>query len=1443
MRLLMEVVLAPRRSSWLFPIFPFMWGFVIASSLVNARPTYLLAVPKIIRPGANLTIGVCLLKESPSSIRIQAQVLLANRSILQGEEVFQRDSFRTLVLPSIPLGSTNAYYELLVNGYSKGQLLFSNLTSLLFASKSFSVFIQTDKAMYKPGQDVKIRVVTLHSDLKPYNTPVNIYIQDPQRNLIQQWLTQNGKLGKIAKQFKLSKHPLLGDWSIEVRVNDQAFYQSFAVMEYVAPKFEVSLTTPKYYSRESRLNGTITAKYIYGKPMKGKVTIDFFSLFQMQNIKITKIMEINGSLNFTLESPEIKNLTVKDEDTFYPMPIEIIAVVTESLTGISQNASATVFPQLHDYVLDFLEYPRFLKPSLNFIATLKVRRTDNHPLTSDEQKNNVTIMVRQSKIYYPIYGYENELQEKNTNYELSYPVPENGIIQIELPVLANATVLRIKAEFLESQASIAIQDVFYSPSLSYLQIRKTSKDLKVGIPLELSVQSSMPLNEINYMVISRGQIVDAGKKMTTTLSLIPEHSWAPMACIIVFYVHDNGEIINDALHIPVPLTFKNQINMQWSKNKAGPAEDITLKIKVTEPQTSVGLLVIDKSINLLGKRNDITEDAIHHELNLYDTKPYDVEAGSAFSVFQNNNLWILTDANLSEHEDYDDLLDYVLYDMEDMAPLSVSHEYIPALHDSDLHVRKNFPETWLWQEIMTRSTETTINVTVPDTITSWVASAFIISENLGLGVMKIPIELEVFQPFFVSLNLPPSVIRGEQFILEVNMFNYLKESTEVTVTLDMSDSFEIFILSNDINAIGNQHTVWVPSEDGKTIFFPIKPKQIGEIPIKVTAISPIASDAILQRLLVKAEGLEQIYSETVLLDLSKRTNLTEILNFNFPSDVVPGSERVQVTVTGDKLSSSISGLESLVKMPYGCGEQNMITFAPNIYILDYLSKTGNLQTQFKSKVLSYMREGYQRELLYKRPDGSFSAFGNRDPSGSTWLSAFVLRSFFQAQLYIDIDPYVMERTTAWILSHQKFNGEFEEPGRVLHTELQGGTSDSVSRTAYILTTLLEFNEIDNSIKKALGFLEFQLNNIVLDNHTLALVTYALSLAKSPAAKGALNKLNERSERQGELRFWTSPSSGLSSSWQPRSADIEVAGYALLSHFIQQRLLEAIPIMKWLSKQRNHLGGYSSTQDTIVALQALSTFATLTADSVTEMDVTVNGSMEENPTVFHIDQENRFVLKTKEFPAAQPVRITISANGRGFAIFQLNVIYNVKNSHTSKRRSRSAQNQEAFDLDVYVKDDQKDINSLTLNVCTRYLGTGSSLKTGMALMEIGLLSGFSLSPRFVSLVDPVKKVEKEEGKIHLYLDSLNETQFCVDIPAVRDFKVVNTQDASVTVMDYYEPRRRTVKSYNSLVMQSLSSCSFCEDDECNFCKTDGSLSVSLSLELLVLLVLSTFYVVV
>lgn len=42
----------------------------------------------------------------------------------------------------------------------------------------------------------------------------------------------------------------------------------------------------------------------------------------------------------------------------------------------------------------------------------------------------------------------------------------------------------------------------------------------------------------------------------------------------------------------------------------------------------------------------------------------------------------------------------------------------------------------------------------------------------------------------------------------------------------------------------------------------------------------------------------------------------------------------------------------------------------------------------------------------------------------------------------------------------------------------------------------------------------------------------------------------------------------------------------------ERIAEGIPIMKWLLGEQNDLGGFQSTQDTVVALQALARYAEL-----------------------------------------------------------------------------------------------------------------------------------------------------------------------------------------------------------------------------------------------------------
>ena len=158
-----------------------------------------------------------------------------------------------------------------------------------------------------------------------------------------------------------------------------------------------------------------------------------------------------------------------------------------------------------------------------------------------------------------------------------------------------------------------------------------------------------------------------------------------------------------------------------------------------------------------------------------------------------------------------------------------------------------------------------------------------------------------------------------------------------------------------------------------------------------------------------------------------------------PGLIGRGFARAYFAVTSSYLTQTIDGLESLIQMPFGCGEQNMIIFAPDVYITKYLQESGQLKPEIMAKAEKLMLTGYQRELTYRRSDGSFSAFGQSDKEGSLWLTAFVLKCFSEAKGLIYIDDQVLNQARAWILSHQNSDGSFDAVGFVHHQEMLGGT--------------------------------------------------------------------------------------------------------------------------------------------------------------------------------------------------------------------------------------------------------------------------------------------------------------------------------------------------------------------------------------------------------------------
>ena len=57
------------------------------------------------------------------------------------------------------------------------------------------------------------------------------------------------------------------------------------------------------------------------------------------------------------------------------------------------------------------------------------------------------------------------------------------------------------------------------------------------------------------------------------------------------------------------------------------------------------------------------------------------------------------------------------------------------------------------------------------------------------------------------------------------------------------------------------------------------------------------------------------------------------------------------------MGPSLANIDGLLKMPYGCGEQNMLNFAPNIFIMQYLQATHQLTDEIKQKATDYTLQG------------------------------------------------------------------------------------------------------------------------------------------------------------------------------------------------------------------------------------------------------------------------------------------------------------------------------------------------------------------------------------------------------------------------------------------------------------------------------------------------------
>ncbi|NXQ59526.1 A2ML1 protein, partial [Anthoscopus minutus] len=921
-------------------------------------------------------------------------------------------------------------------------------------------------------------------------------------------------------------------------------------------------------------------------------------------------------------------------------------------------------------------------------------------------------------------------------------------------------------------------------------------------------------------------------------------TYAPAPRLVVYVIFPNGKIIADSAIFSVSTCFRNKVELGFSTPEILPGSQVGLHLQAA-PGSTCAVWAVDPSAFWMKPGKELSSHLIYGLFpSVYNSRyPHQVSEDDHSCGSPNSDEPDVFMAFRVKMKGKDSLL-VINFFLQEMGlkimsntnikkprvcpttplttmlrgtglPLLFPTEHListyqptmfPPFSSAEEKGHKHFHQTWLWDLYSVGpSGNKSITVTVPDTITEWKAGMFCTGRN-GFGLAPAS-RLVVSKPFFVELPLPSSVVQGETFNLKATVFNNLQQCMRIQVTLEEFAHFQLKPCKDCV------YSSCLCVGEAKTFQWSVTAEQLGLVNITLSTEAVATKelcgeeipfvpkqggkDVVTKLIQVRPEGVLVEKAHSSILCPKKGNPAEESVSLVLPLNVVEGSVSATVSVTGDLMGTALQNLDQLVQLPHGCGEQNMVLFAPIVYVLQYLEKTRQLSPEIKDRATGFLRNGYQIQLHYQHPDGSYSEFGIEDEYGNTWLTAFVVKCFVQAKPYIFLDNRIIQAALTWLEFHQLPSGCFKNVGQLFHTFMKGGVDGEVPLAAYITAAYLEAGATPEStvVRRALGCIAPALPRAA-STYTQALLAYTFALAKdSQRTQELLEVLDRKAIRAEGQIHWSQTSSKprtSTSTWsQPASVDVELTAYILLAllsktNVTESDLTTASGIVAWLTRQQNAYGGFASTQDTVVALQALAKYAALTHSTQGDAEVKVrsHGGFGKK---FQVSSQNRLLVQEAVLTEV-PGKFLVQAHGSCCVFTRMVLRYNTP----------SPQDSTSFVLQVKtepVNCTEDKTRSVTVHVHVRY--NGKKATSNMVILEVSLLTGFALAPGSGMSVRSVEsgRTEKTQGGVAIYLDKLSHISDTYVLHLEQEIEVTNLKPGHVRVYDYYNPEEQALADYN------------------------------------------------
>ncbi|HLG17863.1 MAG TPA: alpha-2-macroglobulin family protein [Blastocatellia bacterium] len=535
-------------------------------------------------------------------------------------------------------------------------------------------------------------------------------------------------------------------------------------------------------------------------------------------------------------------------------------------------------------------------------------------------------------------------------------------------------------------------------------------------------------------------------------------------------------------------------------------------------------------------------------------------------------------------------------------------------------IRKDFKDTTFWQpDIITGADgKATIDVKLPDNLTTWRATARAVTTDtrVGAAIAKVIARKNLI----LRLETPRFLTEGDTVTLSAIVHNYLEADKATQISIEVTGARLLDTPSQ---------TLTIAKQGEHRVDWRVSATTVGEVKLLAKALTDQESDAVEIPLEVVPLGIKRtVGGATTLGGDTADTTLT----IDVPADAHTEARSLRIEASPSIAGSLFGALDYLTAYPYGCTEQTMSSFLPNVIVAQALKDVKIASIRATNDLPKKVQRGLDRLYGFQHDDGGWGWW--KDDKTDPFMTAYVVDGFWQASragFKVDADRLKRGRARLEALLD---NGRTEE-----------GYNISSDTAAYMLYALSESGRVDQRYVEDLFAKRTQ-----LQPYGRALLALTLKHRRDEARAGQVAGELEHAATVNEYdAHWESTSAG--SHGYIADSDTEATALslkALVAILPQSPLLPKVA--RWLVGNRRNGCYWDSTKHTAFAIFGLTEYLKVSKELSPDYNVEVylNGQqvLTKRVTAEVATNAQAFVIEQKgaEIGRANQVRVVKTGPG-------------------------------------------------------------------------------------------------------------------------------------------------------------------------------------------------------